>query len=70
MSLSLAIAVNVIADLAILGLLAFVMTRTSLLKPHNANLALKTAPRPAGRLATRRAVRRQVSPGTIAAARS
>jgi hypothetical protein len=34
MSLSLTIAVIVIADLALLGLLAFVMSRAALLVPH------------------------------------
>ena len=34
MSTSLLIAVNVVADLGILGLLTFVMSRASLLKPH------------------------------------
>ena len=34
MSISLAVAVNVLADLALLGVLAYVMSRARLLTPH------------------------------------
>jgi hypothetical protein len=37
MSLTLAIVLNVVADLALLGLLAFVMTRAGRLTPHAAD---------------------------------
>jgi hypothetical protein len=39
MSLSLAIALNVIADVGLLGGLAFVMSRPALLRPHAERLA-------------------------------
>ena len=45
MSLSLAIAINVIADLAILGLLAVVMSRASVLRPHRPAIGA-TVPKP------------------------
>ena len=35
MSLSLALAINAVADITIMGLLALVMSRATRLKPHN-----------------------------------
>jgi hypothetical protein len=62
MSLSLVIAVNVVADLALIGLLAFVMSRASVLSPHASAVASPARPRlrarrqrparPAGRSST------------------
>jgi hypothetical protein len=46
MSLALAIALNVIADLALLGLLALVMTRPARLTPHAAEEQAVSTPRP------------------------
>jgi hypothetical protein len=62
MSLPLAIAVVVIADLALIGLLAFVMSRAVRLTPHEARTQADLAPhqtparrtfRPAARTASR-----------------
>jgi hypothetical protein len=56
MSLSTAIAVNVIADLAIIGLLAYVMSRAAALRPQ---VPLSAAPeQPAARRPRIRAPRR------------
>jgi hypothetical protein len=44
MSLSLAIALNILFDVAILGGLAYVMTRASRLAPHTSNVGARPAP--------------------------
>jgi hypothetical protein len=48
MSLSLAIAINAIADIALAGLLAFVMSQAGRLKPHM-QTAAAVSPQPAQR---------------------
>jgi len=61
MSLSLAITLNAILDLAIIGLVAFLMTRAGRLTPHTATARVeraaartRVARRPAGTRAPRR----------------
>jgi hypothetical protein len=49
MSLSLAIAINVIADLALIGVLALVMSRAKLLTPHASATPARTIPVAAAR---------------------
>jgi len=44
MSLSLAVAINVVADIAIIALLAFVMSRAARLTPHLPEAALPGNP--------------------------
>jgi hypothetical protein len=61
MSLSLAIAANVIADLAIIGFVAYVMSRAAALKPHVPLAA--PAQRPSARRLGTRAPRRMPRPG-------
>ena len=47
MSLSLAIAANVLADMAMLGGLAYVMSRPARLSPHRQVVLARAAPAPA-----------------------
>ncbi len=51
MSISLAIAINVLADLALIGVLALVMSRAKLLTPHVSATQATTLPVSAARAA-------------------
>ena len=65
MTLALAIALNAIAAVGLLGLLAYAMTRPSLLRPHVPALALADEQRLEHELARRRLPVRR-SPGRLA----
>jgi hypothetical protein len=53
MSLPLAVAVIIIADVALIGLLAFVMSRAKLLTPHASSAAVASRPQRAAARAVR-----------------